>query len=115
MKDIELREESEKDSLIEELASSGNFRTTHRIIEDLSKYTDWSLRQVQDICRAVIDNNQVNWILGDKDVYDFLENLLDMEIVKKSKDTIFSEVRAEMTCAVEENDTEEDTNTAWWP
>ena len=75
-KDIELKTEEEKDELILGLASSPNFATTHSIISRISNFADWSSRQIEDICLAAINNNQVWWIIGDDDVNSFYKGLL---------------------------------------
>ncbi|MEE1002802.1 MAG: hypothetical protein U0L17_03560, partial [Acutalibacteraceae bacterium] len=47
-----------------------------KIISDLNEYSDWSSRQIEDMCAAAINNNQVGWILSDEDVFDFFTKLL---------------------------------------
>lgn len=113
--DIELRIESEKDSLIEELVRSGSFATTHRIVAELSKHTDWSTRQVQDLCSAVIDNHQVGWILGDSDVLQFYKSLFMIKAIMNSTDEIISEVCKRITeVDAEGTDDVEEYDPNWW-
>ena len=92
-KDIELRVENEKDELIEKLASSRNFATTHAVVKELSAFLDLSVRQIQDICSAAVHNHQVSWILSDDDVYEFYINLMEKTSVKDSDDPDILSVR----------------------
>ncbi len=73
---IELKNEQEKDELISALSESRNFATTHAIIAQLDKYSDWTINQQEDLCKAAKNNSQVKWILGDDDVYRFYFELL---------------------------------------
>lgn len=75
-KDIKLRTEQEKQTLIARLNSSHNFETTHGIIAMLDKHSGWTESQIEELCQAVQSNNQVGWILGDIDVLNFYANLL---------------------------------------
>jgi hypothetical protein len=72
---INLQTELEKDALIERLASSPNFTTTHSLIAELSKFNEFTQRQVEDLFQALLLNAQVNWIIMDEDVHSFYENL----------------------------------------
>ena len=85
-KEIELKTEAEKSDLIMSLGTSGSFLKTHSIIAKLSNYSDWNRRQVEDMCKAAVNNNQVSWILGDNDVNTFFMSLLELDCVKKSDD-----------------------------
>ena len=96
VKDIELQAENEKDSLIEELTHSGSFRTTHRIINELSKHYDWSIRQIQDMCAAAVENRQISWIIDDTDVYEFYKKLLENKSAQNSPDESISIIRDEI-------------------
>jgi hypothetical protein len=73
---IELKSENEKDFIINQLAESGSFQNTHSIISRLEKYSSWTPDQITELCRIAIDNNQVDWILGDSDVRTFYTTLL---------------------------------------
>ncbi len=74
--DIELATESEKDLLIRGLTSSGTFERTHLLISRLSKYSDFTPAQVNEIVIAAITNSQVYWIGSDWDVRTFLAGLV---------------------------------------
>lgn len=86
VQDIELHAESYKDELIEELRFSRSFAHTHKIVADLNEYSEWSNRQIEDMCAAAVKNNQVGWLLGDDDVYLFYKQLLGCNCVKDSFD-----------------------------
>jgi len=75
-KEIQLRDEQERQELIAGLLSSRNYATTHAIISGLSKFTDWTAEQRELLCEAVIENDQVGNILGDSDVLWFYSDLL---------------------------------------
>ena len=76
-KDIELKTEKEKEDLIEGLLQSSNFATTHTIISELNKYSGWTDNQVSELCRAALNNSQVNRIIFDSDVLHFYYCLLE--------------------------------------
>ena len=75
--DINLETETQKDALIESLASSASFASTHAAIAALSKHNGFTQKQIEDIVSAVLLNNQVGWILGDDDVYVFYSMIHD--------------------------------------
>ena len=69
-------ETDEWDELIEQLLESPNFQTTHTIIARLQKNNYWTAHQVDELCRAVAENSQVGWLIGDIDVCSFYRGLL---------------------------------------
>lgn len=69
-------ETDERDELVEQLLESPNFQTTHSIIAKLQKNSCWTAHQVDELCRAVVDNSQVGWVIGDSDVCSFYRGLL---------------------------------------
>ena len=108
VKDIRLRTEQEKDDLISSLKHSHNFANTHAVIDKMSKYSDWSAAQIDEICSAALENSQVGWILGDDDVHDFYEKLLNNT---KAESQNITEVKAMLVAPEEE---EEDSSRQWW-
>ena len=74
---IKLKTEQEKDELISSLSESFNFATTHAIVDRLNKYSDWTESQQEDLFKAVINNSQISWIIGDDDVFEFYRSLLN--------------------------------------
>ncbi len=66
----------EKLGLIMSLESSGNFFTTHRLIEKLVKYQSWSEDEIQMLIDAALNNTQVRYIINDPDVKSFYKNVL---------------------------------------
>lgn len=96
--DIQLISEQEKQKLIMRLQNSGSFLSTHGTIAMLSKYAGWTDSQIEDLCKAAEDNNQVGWILGDDDVYDFYNSFLSQipygdlpdNAIKRVMDQFFS-------------------------
>lgn len=81
--DIKLTDEIEKETLISNLVNSSNFQNTHKAVAMLSKYTDFSKQQVDEIIDAGINNNQVYWINTDEDVIEFY-----LDLVKGREDCI---------------------------
>ncbi len=75
-KDIQLKTEQEKQELIDRLSISHNFECTHGIIAMLSKYTGWTEEQIEELCTAAENNNQISRIFGDMDVLCFYSTLL---------------------------------------
>ena len=71
----ESEEERAKKDLINMLEDSGSFRNTHEIIGKLKKFGDWSEEQIQKLLRIGMNNTQVRFILSDRDVNEFYENL----------------------------------------
>lgn len=63
----------EKKTLIHNLIHSGGFTRTHYCIAQLGKYrpSDFTVREVDEIMEAYLENPQISWILGDHDVKSF--------------------------------------------
>ena len=95
------------------VSSSGGFRTTHRIIAELSKHSDWTIRQVQDLCSAAIHNPQIGRILGDFDVLEFYKSLFDIKDVMNSTDEIISTL-AKRIVEVDTDYEDEKPDLSWW-
>lgn len=74
--DIDLAIELEKDILIQELATSGNFLETHRVVSKLSRNSDFTPSQANDIVTAAVTNNQIYWIANDPDVHSFIRSVV---------------------------------------
>ena len=72
---INLKTETEKDGLIQDLTNSLSFGMTHALIASLSKYEGFTQKQVEDLVDAVLTNSQVSRIIGDDDVMEFYEGL----------------------------------------
>ena len=103
VQDIELHAESYKDELIEELRFSRSFARTHKVIADLSEYSEWSERQIEDMCESAIKNSQVSWLLGDEDVYAFFRKLLESSNAKSSFDENVLDLQMELDRIDSEN------------
>ena len=69
-------EKDECDELIGQLLESPNFQTTHTLIAKLKKNDYWTAHQIDELCRAVIENSQVGWVIGDSDVCSFYRGIL---------------------------------------
>jgi len=109
---IRLASELEKDLHIRNLAKSGSFAKTHGVIAQLSRYTDYSDTQLNDIVDAVISNNQVCNIADDADVKEFLcklisgrESKIDLNKLKCLKNYMyFSLSRSQSSPTIEIDD-----------
>lgn len=64
--------DKDKQDLIDSLRHAGNFSVTHQLIAKLSKYTYFSLSEVEQILEAAYLNDQFGWIVNDADVEEFL-------------------------------------------
>ena len=76
VKEIKLRQEEEKNSIIRSLAASRSYSSSHVIIEKLSKIVSWSDDQVDEICSIVWENSQVGDIFEDDDIIAFYRKLV---------------------------------------
>lgn len=72
---INLKTETEKDGLIQDLTNSISFRMTHALIASLSEYEGFTQKQVEDLVDAVLTNSQVGRILEDEDIMEFYQGL----------------------------------------
>lgn len=68
-------EERNKNNLINKLENSFNFKTTHFVIDELSKIDSWTEKQKQRLCKIGVENSQVFSILTDLDVKDFYKEI----------------------------------------
>lgn len=73
--DIKLSEETEKNTLISQLAASPNFATTHSLVEELSKFDYYTNGQAAKLFMAFAENQQVYSIGQDEDVNKFFIGL----------------------------------------
>ena len=87
--------DEEKQQLIDALNSSGSFAVTHSLVAILEKYPYFSLKEVEAILEASIENSQFGWIISDPDVCAFLQRVLlphAASLKKKAHKEVFSEV-----------------------
>ncbi|AVM68862.1 haloacid dehalogenase [Lachnospiraceae bacterium oral taxon 500] len=70
-------EELRKEELINKLEDSTSFANTHSIIEQLAKINVWSESQKSKLIKIALKNNQVKFILNDKDVKDFYNSICE--------------------------------------
>jgi len=81
-----------KEIYIKKLTESKSFYETHQLIWTLNKFIDnFDRNDVNIIIKACIENNQINWILGDSDIFDFFNNL-----VKKYSSIIEDELKSKI-------------------
>ena len=71
------QEELRKEELINKLEDSTSFANTHSIIEQLAKINAWSENQKSKLIKIALKNNQVKFILNDKDVKDFYHSICE--------------------------------------
>lgn len=75
---IKLASELETEMAVQQLVGSRAFATTHSAVTKLSRFENFSQSQVSEIVDAALTNNQVNWILGDDDVFEFITKFATM-------------------------------------
>lgn len=76
MKDIELKNENEKNILIEKLKNSDSFQKTHNLINKMQGYTSWTNEQIKSLIELSFNNSQVYFIIKDEDIVSFYRNIL---------------------------------------
>lgn len=64
-----------KDALIDDLSTSGSFANTHHFVAKLEAFSYFSLKEVERIMVAAVENNQFGRIVSDRDVSDFLNRV----------------------------------------
>jgi len=64
-----------KEMIIDDLKYAGSFAVTHKLIAKLEEYSYFSLREVNRILEAAVENNQFGWIVTDLDVSEFLNRV----------------------------------------
>lgn len=101
---IKIASEVEKDLLIQKLAASGSFATTHVVIGALSKYSQFSSTQAEQLVEILKSNNQVGLIIGDADVYAFFFALFD-----KNKELIAPQAATDLGALLASNSKDQDT------
>mgnify|MGYP004494986769 FL=1 len=78
-KNEETKQQSEetiqKTKLINNLEDSMSFANTHDIIEQLSEYKNWTDEQKNRLVTIALENNQVTYILKDRDVKSFYKSI----------------------------------------
>lgn len=67
--------EIRKEELIKNLEYSSKFADTHETIKELSKITDWSDAQKNELLSIALENKQVRYILRDEDVREFYKKI----------------------------------------
>ena len=65
------------------------------------------------MCRAATENFQVTWLLGDNDVFEFFQALLDSSVARASDDDILAAVRMELQKITEKRLEEEKPKKRW--
>lgn len=105
-KDILLKLEDEKSTLIDRLLQSESFSETHLIIENLSKHADFSVPQINQLLTAGAFNSQVKWILDDEDVEEFFRKMIkgrEKELSQELLSTVEAGFKKEEQAAVNFN------------
>ncbi|TVO60193.1 hypothetical protein [Spiribacter vilamensis] len=101
--DIKLASELEKEMAVQQLVGSCAFVTTHGAIAKLAGFENFSQSQVSEIVDAALTNNQVSWILGDQDVFEFM-----IKFVAEYKDKIKEDAYDQLIQRLENHELEED-------
>lgn len=103
---IRLATDVKKSSLIENLARSGSFATTHLVIEKLNSIDNFSDTQVEQLIEIAELNNQVGWIMSDEDVSAFYRRLLETHesTIRKEKRDVLRNLLGASTSSNDLND-----------
>jgi predicted nucleic acid-binding protein len=64
-----------KEGLIDDLATAGSFAKAHQLVAKLETYSYFSLKEVERILAAAVENDQFGFIVTDTDVSDFLNRV----------------------------------------
>lgn len=77
--DVNLPSEEDyiKNSLIDGFQKSNSFQETHNFISALSQYQDFSETQKSILLESLLNNNQINWIVGDADVNSLFKRIYE--------------------------------------
>lgn len=78
----------QKTKLINDLEDSMSFANTHDIIKQLSEYKNWTDEQKNRLVTIALENNQVTYILKDRDVKSFYKSICQNLDSEKSSEII---------------------------
>lgn len=76
LKDIKLSTENKKNELIRKLGVSNSFQETHKIVLELSQFSNWNNEQVSDLIKFAFKNSQISCIIEDPDISYFFRSIL---------------------------------------
>ena len=96
---IKFASEIEQELTMQEFVLSGSFETTHNAIAKLKGYKGFTKSQVNKIVDAALVNSQVYWILGDRNVFNFMT-----KISKDYKEKIDEESYNELVRSLKESE-----------
>jgi len=79
--------ELEKELSIKALIESWNFSGTHKAISNLKNIEGFSESEVNNMVDAYFENDQIQWICCDPDVYSFYSNLAEnyKDVINKER------------------------------
>lgn len=72
-------EDQKRRDMIWSLENSSSFTATHTIISKMRNIKDWKKEERENLYAIAINNNQVGWIITDRDVKAFYKHLLSYE------------------------------------
>lgn len=72
-------EDQRRRDMIWSLENSSSFTATHTIISEMKTIKDWKKKERENLYDIAINNNQVGWIITDRDVKAFYKHLLSYE------------------------------------
>ena len=68
--------QEEKKELIVSFANSYSFANARENLRRLCKIEDFSEIEINDIARAIVNNNQINWIVNDGDIKSMITKMI---------------------------------------
>jgi len=75
--EIKLADDYERDILTKDLLTSPTFATTRSMLRRLSRYSDLTSTQLNDVVAAAVTNDQVYWIIQDNDINQYIRQLIN--------------------------------------
>ncbi|MCF6777506.1 PIN domain-containing protein [Thiotrichales bacterium 19X7-9] len=89
--DIKLSDNLEMRHKVGRLINSNCFADTHSAIRSLSKViSDLDQEMLELIIDAGLNNDQINWILSDEDVYEFYSKILEQPIISLENENVIN-------------------------
>jgi hypothetical protein len=76
---IKLKTEEEKDKAINLLQHSDSYQSTHKAIDDLNRFDDWSNSQIKEILKIADENSEADKVELYKKNIDYYKKLLGIK------------------------------------
>ena len=87
--DVKFATELERQIAVQRFVKCGSFADTHAAVARLKIFDDFTDAEINAISKAAISNSQINFIIGDEDVWNFMVGLYNDH--RARMDNIFAE------------------------